>query len=176
MEEKQHIVWIADTEINRRGISIRKPVKYVLYGYTFTHSDLIEGGDCYVCSLCRKEYATKFGVVKHISSAHHMESEDEYGKRRFRCNRRSKIKKIDISLDKFRLWCASRGRVVEILVDSEEDAYELAKCRSIRELLKKVDTSKMGLVGVMEDFEDRVREVYDRYLGTPKEKVELIER
>ena len=81
---------------------------------------------------------------------------------------------VDVSLEKYLIWCQKpNGGVVELLVDSVDDYEDIISIPSWNELKKHINFSRESLTQTMEEFETRVQGIYDEYLGTPKEKIDI---
>ena len=93
-----------------------------------------------------------------------------------------KIKDINIDLEKYRLWVRVNSYdetvIIEILSDDLEYLTDfmneiLDENLSERDILDRIETNSNKLIHCMENFEDRINSIRDRYLGTPKEKIEI---
>jgi len=72
MEVKQRIV---NTWMGRRNNECdgQRAMHFVLYEYTFTHSDLVEEWSDFYCKLCKKPFKERKALITHIRFGHELD-------------------------------------------------------------------------------------------------------
>lgn len=168
------------TKVRAQNGKYRRGVSYSLFKYTLVHTDLaptcLEKG--YTCKVCLREdlfsatqavfharanHLPKFGGKVRDSAVLRDYLEPNGAVKLF-----DEEKRLCVDLEMFKLVAAAPGHLLEFVTPDMELAEEMMACATLEELWARADASKERLAELEEGFEDKVSEVCDKYLGTPK--------
>lgn len=174
MVEAKFNLFITVYHLPRSGRNIKYEYEYYS-GRNIKHEDEI--CTIYSCACPKKKMYTKKEAMSHILAKHPL---DIVGRGGFPDLKKYILKKtkqintgkvFEVDLEKYLIHAITpRGVVYELLVDTVEEYQKITNIPLATELKKHINYSKEDLCETMTDFEDRITEVYDHHLGTPKER------